>query len=172
MDKIIQFLSESNNFALLLSSCVSICVSIVSAVVSVMQSRKQYREKSMELYFEAQYNAYTDFFKAATEADRELKNGESRDTRVLIAAAKNAELLSPYHVAKIIDDFCAVYMDYLSEEDKGNLSEKTEEEFKFSLEMVTIYLREELLRYDFHNKRNKRKRKQLKKLYNKHHIKE
>lgn len=165
MDKLIKFLSESNNFALILSSLVSICVAITATITAVYQSKKQYRETSMKLYFDAQYEAYTELYRIASDLDRDLKPKEIRDVRELVAAAKKAELLSPHHVAEIIDNFCAVYFDFLDESDTGEISKEIEEEFKTSLNLLTMYLREELLRYDFHHKHGKKIRKSLKKLY-------
>lgn len=165
MNEIIEFLSKSNNFALVLSSLVSICVAICTAIVSIRQSKNQYREKSMSLFFDTQLKAYTQLYKAAAELQRDLKPKETRDIRSLIWAAKNAEIISPYHVAEIIDDFCAVYSDYLYKDDEGNATEKDIKEFQDSLKLMTIYIREELLRFDFQNKKPNKKRKQLKSLY-------
>lgn len=165
MDKLIKFLSESNNLALFLSSCVSICVSITATITTIYQSKKQYKETSMKLYFDAQYKAYTDLYKFATNLDRDLKPKEERDVREFIAAAKNAELLSQPHVAEIIDNFCSVYLDFLDESDTEEISTEMKEEFATSLDIVTIYLREELLKYDFHRKHSDSIRRYLKKLY-------
>lgn len=119
----------------------------------------------MKIYFDAQYKAYTELYKIASDLDRDLKPKETRDVREFIAAAKNAELLSPHYVAEIIDDFCAVYLDFLDESDTKEISKEMQEEFRTSLEIVTIYLREELLKYDFHHKHSRNIRKSLKKIY-------
>ena len=166
-DKILSFLSD--NLAIILSSGVSMC----AIFGTIYQSKSQHNEKSMELYFEAQLKAYTEFYNIASDLERDLKPKESRDVRKLIAAAKNAELLSPYHVAVIIDNFCAVYLDYLYESDIGEVSEEMHDDFKTSLELVTMYLREELLKYDSKRTiKEKRLRKKLKKIWKEVHKKE
>lgn len=81
MDKLIKFLSESNNLALVLSSCVSICVSITATITTIYQSKKQYKETSMKLYFDAQYKAYTDLYKFATNLDKEIQLSSARRTK-------------------------------------------------------------------------------------------
>lgn len=164
-NKIIDFLSTSNNFALLLSSFVSICVAVCTAIVSIHQSKNQYKEKSMSLFFESQLRAYTELYKAAAELQRDLKPKETRDIRSLIIAAKNAEIISTAPVASIIDKFCAIFTDFLIKEDNNETSENDMKDFQDSLKTMTIYIREELLRFDSQNKRAKMKRKKLQKLY-------
>ncbi len=165
MDKLIDFLSTSNNFALMLSSLVSICVAICTAIVSIHQSKNQYKEKSMALFFEAQLNAYTKLYKEAGELERDLKPKETRDIRALIIAAKNAEIVSTEPVAAMIDNFCGTFTAFLEKEDSGEFSEEDVKDFKDSLKLMTTYVREELLRFDYHEKKAVKKRKKLQKLY-------
>ena len=169
MDKLIDFLSTSNNLAIVLSSIVSfvavIITGIVSIIVSKNQVKHQYKEKSMSLFFEAQLKAYTELYKAAAELERDLKPKETRDIRALIIAAKNAEIVSTEPVAAMIDNFCGTFADFLEKEDSGDFSEEDIKDFKNSLKMMTIYIREELLRFDYYEKKTAKKRKKLQKLY-------
>lgn len=95
MNEFIQFLSESNNFALILSALVSISATICSTVTAIQQRNYNYREKTMGMYFEKQFNAYTELLDAAAELEQDMEPEEIRDLRRLIAAAKKAEMVSP-----------------------------------------------------------------------------
>ena len=149
----------------MLSSLVSICVAICTTIVAMRQSKNQYKEKSMALFFEAQLNAYTKLYKEAAELEKSLKPKETRDIRALIIAAKNAEIVSTESVAVMIDNFCATFADFLEKEDSGDFSEEDIKDFKDSLKLMTMYIREELLRFDYYEKKSAKKRKKLQKLY-------
>lgn len=151
------------DIALILSTAVS-AVAIISALItSVYQAYCQKKTQAMGMYFEAQLKAYTDFFVAAADLERDLKENEKRDIRELIKFAKIAETVSPDIVAKCINDFCAVYADYLVETDISSDNQATEElakEFKESLFIATTFMRAELMRYD--NKKREYEKKFLK----------
>lgn len=169
MDKLIDFLSTSNNLAIVLSSIVSLgavmITGIVSIIVSNNQAKHQYKEKSMSLFFEAQLKAYTELYKVAAELERDLKPYEKRDIRALIIAAKNAEIVSTEPVAAMIDNFCGTFTAFLEKEDSGEFSEEDVKDFKDSLKLMTIYLRTELLAFNSQEKRAKKERQKLQKLY-------
>ncbi|MCI5752325.1 MAG: hypothetical protein MR038_07605 [Oscillospiraceae bacterium] len=137
------------DLALILSTSVSIITLITTSIVTIYQEYNQQKTTSMEMYFEAQLKAYMDFYQMTAELDFDLKEGEVRDARNLISAAKIAEMLSPQLVADCIEDFCAVYLDYIYETDNnGSASEKTIKEFKDSLFLINKLMRDELMRYD------------------------
>ena len=75
-------------------------------------------------------------------------------------------MLSPETTVEVIDNFCAVYTDYVEKIDNNEeISHELEDEFKMSLAALGICLREELRRF---NEKESKKIKQLKKeLYKK-----
>lgn len=167
MNELIQFLSESNNFALILSALVSISATICSTVTAIQQRTYNYREKTMGMYFEKQLNAYTELLDAAAELERDMEPTEIKDLRRLIAAAKKAEMLSPDHVAAMIDDFCSFLIDFIEKEDSAKITPADEKEFKEELHLLMHYLREELMRFDPQYKYSKKDRIRLNKSFKK-----
>ena len=162
MKDILQFLS--NNLAVILSSLISIFTVIGTIINAMYQTNKQSKSKAMELYFQAQLNAYTELYHKSIEIDHQLNEGEERDLRPFAAACKNAELLSPSHVAEQIINFEATCFTLVKEIDENNVSEKTEQQFSLQLEIVGCLLRNELMRYDKNRPKSDKKIKNLIKL--------
>ena len=138
---ILNFLSEN------LQTIASTFIALTALHGTIYTAKNQNKTKSMELYFEAQLKAYTDLFRIISEMDKDPSKNETRDLRKLVMYAKSAEILSPYNLAKVIDNFCSWYIDYLLEMDIGELSEETYSSWKKSLSLMSNMMREELLRH-------------------------
>ena len=142
------------DIALILSTAVSIVSIATATITTIYQQYNDRKTTAMEMYFEAQLNAYKEFYTMATTMDMAFVEGKERpDEAAFIAAAKTAEILSPPVVAEVINHFCSVYYDYIEESKRKGISEKTKNEFKEALFMLTTYMREELMRHDGGNRK-------------------
>lgn len=142
------------DIALILSTAVSIVSIVATAVTTICQQHNARKTTAMEMYFEAQLNAYKEFYAIATTMDMELLGGvEQPNEAAFIAAAKTAEILSPPVVADVIDHFCDVYSEYADEISKNDVSPKIQKEFKDALFMLTAYMRAELMRHEKSNRK-------------------
>lgn len=127
--------------------CLSTLVSIIAILATIHQTASAKKTKINALYFEAQLHAYQELFSAAAELERETSDS-TRDFSRLIKAGQNAMLVSTNRNADVINDFCAVCIDYITAQDCGTLSENLINEFKKSKFYTTTLLRAELFRFD------------------------
>ena len=130
---------------LILSTLVSICAIVATAY----QTHSGRKTKINELYFSAQLEAYNNLFDIVAVYDVEPPQKMEYNYGPIIAAGMKAMLVSTHRNAEVIENFCAVYINYLEDVQKGKEPSKeildTLKSAKFSM---TTLLRGELLRFE------------------------
>lgn len=155
------------NFALILSSIISIISVVTAAATSIYQQYNQRMTKSMGMYFEAKLKAYAEFHRLSQKLDINTKPTDSEINEV-IAAAKIATILSPLPIAEIIEDF-SFFLLLVNCDDAPDCinMQNAKKDYYTALNAAQNAMREELLQYDLPNKKHIKKlrclRKKLKK---------
>lgn len=127
----------TNNFALILSTTVS----IVALLIPVYQAKTEKRISTMNMYLKMQYDAYCALFHEITILDFAKP---PINLCTLHEAAHKAMLVSTHRNAEAIKNFCIVYADILLDPSNENYKR----EFKESMNTLTALLRDELFRFD------------------------
>lgn len=131
-----------------LALVLSTIVSIVAILATAYQTHIQRKINITELYFRAQVDAYNELFKAAAELEINVSENKAIDSRRLIYASQNAMLVSTHRNAKVIEHFCAVFIDFVDAENNNCLTDELIKEFKEAKFILATLLREEMFRFD------------------------